>query len=29
VCMGNSSKDKIMIYDNKQTYRDYTLQIKC
>ena len=29
VCMGNSSKEKIMIYDNKQTYRDYALQVKC
>jgi hypothetical protein len=28
VCMGNSSKDKIVIYDNKQTYKDYTFQIK-
>ena len=29
VCMGNSSKEKIIIYDNKQTHRDYALQIKC
>jgi len=29
VCLGNSSKDKLLIYDGKQSYKDYRLLVKC